>query len=560
MKLGKYANRSLLTVLLAAGVATVPLAACSGSSSATTSKSTEAETVAATSQAASDSQTVSDSNASDSSNEPLSEEPVTLQILTTRWGSMGDSFTQNQWLKDLEASTNVTPEWQVQSLNDWGEQKSIMLASGELPEVILGSQTFNDSDILNNSEMFLDLTDLIDQHMPNLKAAMEETPELKQTITFTDGKIYSLPRKLPSRPETCNQPIINKTWLDNLGLEEPTTIDELTTVLKAFKEQDANGNGDTTDEYPISGAKGLSMDLLNPFGITDLNGNHMMVESDGSLVYYPTAENYKEGLKWLNELYQEGIIDPESFTQDQTMLDAKRKNESVALVGFDYAWTPDSLFGQWSAEYEALAPIIGPDGKQYAGGDANGVSSIVRNEAEITTSCQNPELAAAWLDRFYTGEASIQNFWGAIGTVITQNNDGTYTLNDPPEGTSADAWYWDQSLRDFGPKYVSSEFQEKIKLSSTSGDGLKMELSKLGDAYITTPFPNVIYTAEESEQLATLTTDIDKYVESTRAEWVSNGGIDEGWDAYVAQLKDLGLDDMIQIYTDAYNRYIAQAK
>lgn len=486
---------------------------------------------------------------------PIVSEPITIEALTTRWGSMGDSFTANQWLIDLEKKTNIKVNWQVQSLNDWNEQKAILLAGQDLPELIIGSQTFSDTDILNNSNLFLDLTYLIEQYMPNLKAAMEDVPEMRKVVTFTDGKIYSLPRKLPSRPMTCNQPIINKKWLDNLGLSEPGTIDELTDVLKAFKDKDANGNGDPNDEFPICGAKGLSMDLLNPFGITDLYGSHMMIQDDGSLVYYPVMENYKAGLKWLHELFRQGIIDPESFTQDSTMQDGKRKNEAVSLVGHDYAWTPDALFGKWSSEYIALAPIKGPDGKQYAGGDPNGISSIVRNEAEITKFCERPEIIARWLDQFYDGEASIQNFWGAIGTVINKNSDGTYTLNGPPAGTSADAWYWDQSLRDFGPKYVSAEFQKKIKLSPLSGDGLKVELSKMGDPFITEPYPNVMFTIEESEQLAILKTDIDKFVETTRADWVTNGGIDKGWDSYIAQLKEMGLDDMIKIYTDAYNRY-----
>jgi len=488
---------------------------------------------------------------------PIADKPVTLEVLTTRWGSMGDSFTQNQWLIDLEKKTNVHIEWQVYSLNDWGEQKAILLASGELPEVIIGSNTFDDTDIINNSSMFLDLTDLIKNYMPNLTKAMETIPTLRSVSTFLDGKIYSLPKNLPCRPKTCNQPIINKKWLDNLGLKEPSNIDELYEVLKAFKEKDANGNGDPNDEFPICGAKGLNMDLLNPFGITDLNGTHMMIMDDGSLVYYPISQQYKEGIKWLHKLYTEGIIDPESFTQDATMQDGKRKNDAVSLVGFDYAWTPDALFGKWSGEYIALAPIAGPDGKRYAGGDENGVSSILRNEAEITTFCQNPEIAARWLDQFYDGEASIQNFWGAIGTVITKNSDGTYTLNNPPEGTSADAWYWDQSLRDFGPKYISPDFEKLIKLSPESGDGLKQNLSKLGEPYITTPYPKVMYTTEENEQLATLLTDINSYVDTTRAEWVTNGGIDQGWDAYIAQLKAMGLDDLIKIYTDAYSRYQA---
>lgn len=116
---------------------------------------------------------------------PITDEPVTLTVLTTRWGNMGDSFTANKFLTDLEENSNVHIEWQVQSLNDWSEQKGIMLASGELPDIIMGFRTFNDSDIMNNMEMFQPLDDLIDQYMPNYKKALEEIPELKKMATFS---------------------------------------------------------------------------------------------------------------------------------------------------------------------------------------------------------------------------------------------------------------------------------------------------------------------------------------------------------------------------------------
>ncbi len=539
-------TKSIITLTLLAAMLLMTLSGCGAPAAGTQASS--AESVAAT-----ESSTAAASESAAAT--PAAQEPVTLTVLTTRWGTMGDSFTKNQWLIDLEKKTNVTAQWQVQSLNDWNEQKAILLASSELPEVIIGGQTFNDNDIASNNELFVELTDLIKNKMPNLTNAMSVIPGLKKVITSPEGKIYSLPKNLPCRPQTCGQPIINKKWLDNLGLQVPTTIDELYSVLKAFKEKDANGNGDPNDEIPYSGAKDVTMDLLNPFGITDLNGSHMIIKDDGSLAYFPVTEQYKDGLKWLNKLYAEGIIDPETFTQDGTMQDGKRKNDSVSLVGFDYAWTPDSLFGQWSPEYVAIAPIKGPDGRQYAGGDKDGISSIVRNEAEITTFCKNPEVAASWLDQFYDGEASIQNFWGAIGTVITKNADGTYTLNNPPEGTSADAWYWDSSLRDFGPKFVSPDFQKLIKLNPESGDGLKQELSKMGDPFITVPFPNVMYTAAENTELSTLLADINTYVQTSRAEWISKGGIDQGWDAYKKKLNDMGYEKMLKIYTDAYTRY-----
>ncbi|WP_435923678.1 extracellular solute-binding protein [Paenibacillus sp. DYY-L-2] len=484
---------------------------------------------------------------------PIVNEPVTLKVLTMRWGNMGDTFTQNQWLKDLEQQTNVKIEWEVVSSNDWGEQKSIMLASGTLPDIILGNQTFSDSDIVNNLSYFRPLDDYIDQYMPNLKAAMEETPELKKISTFPDGKIYSLPARLPSRPKTRNQPVINKAWLDKLGMEIPDNTEDLYNVLKAFKEQDPNGNG-KQDEIPYT-ETGLSPDFLNPFGITDTYGNSMMVK-DGKPVFYPTSEEYKEGLKYANRLYSEGLIDKEMFTQDATMTSAKQQNADAPIVGFTNQWTPDAVFGKWSGEYAAIPPIAGPDGKRHNPGDPNGMS-FYRNEMLITTSCKYPEIAARWADQFYTNEASIQNFWGAIGTVIQKNDDGTYTLMDPPAGTSADAWYWDQSLRDFGPKYVSPSFEKNIVLNPETGDGLKLEIDKLGNEYVSAPFPNVMYTSEEFQELPTLTTDIDSYVATMRAQWVTKGGIDEGWDDYVKKLNDMGLEKLLKIRTDAYNRYMS---
>ncbi|MEC0238560.1 extracellular solute-binding protein [Paenibacillus dokdonensis] len=483
---------------------------------------------------------------------PIVKEPITLNVLTVRWGNMGDTFTTNTWLQNLEKDTNVKINWQVMSSNDWAEQKSIMLASGTMPDVVLGDVAFSDSDIVNNLSSFRPLDDYIEEYMPNLKAAISESPELKKLSTFPDGKMYSLPARLPSRPVTHNQPVINKAWLDKLGLKVPETIDDLYNVFKAFKDNDPNGNG-KKDEIPFSGSQDISVDLLAPFGITDLNATSMMVK-DGKPVYFPTSNEYKEAIKWVHKLYSEGLIDQELFTQDNTMLTAKQQNPDVALVGFTNQWTPDAVFGKWKDQYVTIPTIAGPDGKRYQVGDPNGLS-YRRNELLITTSCKNPEVVARWADQFYTNEASIQNFWGAIDTVIKKNDDGTFTLMNPPAGTSADAWYWDSSLRDFGPKYVNPSFEKNIVLDPANGDGLKLEIDKLGKEYVTTPFPNVMYTSEEFQELPTLTTDIDTYVRTNRAQWITKGGIDEQWDAYVKKLNEMGLEKLVKIRTDAFDRY-----
>ncbi|WP_223829576.1 extracellular solute-binding protein [Paenibacillus arenilitoris] len=483
---------------------------------------------------------------------PITSEPVTLDVLTVRWGNMGDTFKANAWLQELEKSTNVKINWQVMSSNDWGEQKSIMLASGTLPDIIFGDIVFSDSDIVNNLSYFRPLDDLIDEYMPNLKAALEETPEMRKISTFPDGKMYSLPARLPSRPTTTMQPVINKAWLDRLGLEIPDNIDDLYSVFKAFKERDPNRNG-IADEIPFSGSVDISMDFLNPFGITDLNNNSMMLKDD-TPVFFPATNEYKEAIKWTHKLYSEGLIDQELFTQDNTMSTAKQQNPDAAIIGFSNQWIPDAVFGKWKDEYATIPPIAGLDGKRYQTGDPVGLS-LRRNELLITTSSEHPEIAARWADQFYTNEASIQNFWGAIGTVIEKRDDGTYALMSPPEGTGADAWYWEQSVRDFGPKYVSPDFEKNIILDETTGDGLKLVIDKLGSEHVTTPFPNVMYSAEEFQELPTLTTDIDSFVKTTRAQWITKGNVDEEWDGYIKQLNAMGLERLVEIRTEAYKRY-----
>lgn len=339
----------------------------------------------------------------------------------------------------------------------------------------------------------------------------------------------------------------------------PHPLEELEAALVAFKEKDANGNGDPNDEIPYTGI-GFGIDFLTPFGINDVYGTGYMLDAEGNASYVYTSAAYREGLKWAHKLYQLGVIDNELFTQDQTIRDAKCDDPMVSKVGFAYAWSYDAIFKRWMKEYQVMEPVAGPDGVRYAHGDLNGVYSIKPNQLAITKACDNPVAVLKWADAFYTGEASIQNFWGGLGEVTVANADGTYALNNPPEGVSADSWYWDRSLRDFGPKYSSIEFDKKIILDPTQGDGLKVAMDAQTAQYVTPAFPELKFTAEEYEELSFIKTDIDSYVETTRAKWITEGGIDEDWDAYVAQLNNMGLETMNSIYLGAYDRYLASLK
>jgi putative aldouronate transport system substrate-binding protein len=540
----------MLFLVLAVIMLFMSLAGCSGSSDPTKESATAA--------AGTDTTTSTPSTDDNLQKEgmPIVKTPVILDVLTVRWSNMNDSFKTNAFLKELEKTTNVKINWDVKTNTDWDEQKNILLASGELPDVILGDLTMYERDVLSNIEYFLPLDNLIEQYMPNFKAAIAECPYMKKYVTYPDGKIYSLSAKLPCRANASHQPVINKAWLDRLKLQVPTNIDELYSVLKAFKDKDANGNGDPNDEIPFTGTAVNTIfdpSILILFGINDINSKYMIFDKDGKAVYYPATEQFKLGVQMLNKWYKEGIMDNEYFTQDWTMLDAKYKS-TPSRVGFCYAWTPDSNFSTTKGEYLTIPPLTGYDGKKYATGDPNGIS-FRRMAMEITKFCKYPEVAARWADQFYTNEATIQNFWGGIGTVIKKNDDGTYQFNNPPEGTGADLWYWNSSLRDFGPKYSSPDFETKILLPKDSGDGIKLELSKMANDYITKPFPNVMYSLEENAEMETIRNDIEKFVQSKSAKWITEGGIEEEWDAYIKKMNDMNLKKLVEINIAAYNRF-----
>ena len=179
------------------------------------------------------------------------EDVPTYRIATVRWtDTWPTDFLESGVMKELEEKHGINIEWEIYYNSDWSEQKSLLLASGDLPDAFLGSICLNTSDMTQNKSLFLDLTDLInEENMPNLTSIFESDPEMKAVCTDRDGKIYSLPKKLGLRPEACgNSLYINKEWLDNLGLEIPTTYEELETVLEAFVTEDADGDGDPTNE------------------------------------------------------------------------------------------------------------------------------------------------------------------------------------------------------------------------------------------------------------------------------------------------------------------------
>ena len=189
---------------------------------------------------------------------PIVNEPVTLTVFAP--ANPDGSWEDNEMVKELEETTGIHLEWQTCAASDNVQEKlSTMFASGDLPDIILtgvGSSNRYDKateQALGEQGLILPLNDYLDTVSVGYKQALDEIEGMRDYITTPNGNIYSLPNVDGSLHVQYNMKLwINTQWLDNLGLEMPTTTEEFYQVMKAFKEQDANGNGDLNDEIPLS--------------------------------------------------------------------------------------------------------------------------------------------------------------------------------------------------------------------------------------------------------------------------------------------------------------------
>ncbi len=280
-------KKRIAALTLAAMMAASALAGCGGKTSDSASTSGTSGTP--------------DSTEAESTDKAASGEKVKLNALFIAHPLTKD-LNEMQWLQEIEDKAGVDIEWET-IYTDWETVKATRFASGDIPDLVFNATI--DSDYTTYNGLFEDMTELIEKDAPNIQAMFTEQPDTKVLATL-DGKIYGIPKFQGKWPSTNTVMFINKQWLDNLGLEKPTTFNELETVLKAFKEQDANGNGDMNDEIPLDyNAYGGNNAWFNSaYSLTNLlGGMGIQLTNWGVDAYFAEdgqVKNYSDGRRQIN--------------------------------------------------------------------------------------------------------------------------------------------------------------------------------------------------------------------------------------------------------------------
>ena len=241
------------------------------------------------------------------------EETVTLKMLTHAPAISEQDPSKRAIFQRLEEETNVKIDWTCYVDDQFGDKKNLALSKKDtLPDVVFNAGMSN-YDLLRYSKqgVIIAVEDLIDEYMPNLSKILNENPEYRKMITAPDGHIYSFPwiEELGTGKEAIqavgDMPFINKKWLDELGLEVPTTTDELVEVLKAFRDKKPEGRTDVIPmTFIINNGDQDPGILLGAFGEGD-NSDHFLVTNDKKVIYSTVQEGYKEGISWLHSLQEE---------------------------------------------------------------------------------------------------------------------------------------------------------------------------------------------------------------------------------------------------------------
>ena len=494
--------------------------------------------------------------------------------------------TLTPWIQE---KTNVKINFEEIPDTEWDTKVNLLIASDELPDAfIYGGFSAAELADYGSQGVFLALNDIIEEHGYYVKQVFDQQEALPGAYTALDGNIYTLPDI--NECYHCFYSMrawINQQWLTNLGLEYPNTVDEFVNVLRAFKEQDANGNGDPNDEIPFSGNATSWNSTIYPFLLNSFlhyDTSNLSVKEDGTVIFTPLQPEFKEGLQWIASLIDEGLIEKEALTQTEEQLKTQGSNLDVALLGgFTSAcwWSgvgSDNGEGSRCREYSGLSPLEGPNGVRispWAGTGFNMGNSV------ITTACEDPVPLFKMLDYMLSDEATLRSQVGELGVDYNEPTEGAPGINGKPAlyakiptsnttgGTTGDEA--NTAMPNVFPSNRTSDFRLGEQADYNDPETKWQQEPRLYNESATyfAPYADehmmypgaVNLTAEESEKINFMKTQINDYVKENIVLFLAGEkSFDTDWDSFIAEFDNLKLDEYMELRQMAYTRQYGSAE
>ncbi|GAA1694693.1 ABC transporter substrate-binding protein [Nonomuraea maheshkhaliensis] len=490
----------------------------------------------------------------------------------------------NQTTALLSDKFKIKFQWQSTTMDGAAakEKRQIAISSGDYPDLFLlipyvDAFTKPELQKLGKQGVAMPLEDLIKQHAPNIQKALDSNSVLKAMSTAPDGHIYALPQW--SDCYHCTYPNklwINSAWLKKLKLEMPKTTEELREVLRAFKTKDPNGNG-KADEVPMTTDKQNSTligYLMGAFAYAPYgagNGVPSLLQLEGGKVTTSVDKpQWREGLKYIKSLYEEGLIDQASFTQNAEALQAVGNDPDAVRIGSSPVLWP-GIFVQLGSkdgrdeQYDAAPPLTGPDGTSltaYNNPTSIGYTFMLTNKSSMEARVA----AIKMLDYMYTDEGAIIANSGpeGVGWVKPGPDDVALDTKAKPVWKNLTGTPKNIAWESMGQYHLPLPLRnaQAVPEDIYSEAGLERRLFQATQVYEphvdkAKVFPEAQVWTDPGvvSELATLKTNLDSYVSQGQLAFVTGAkNIDTEWDAWVKGLDGLGMKRYLELYQQAYDK------
>lgn len=508
---------------------------------------------------------------------PIVKEPLTMTMFRLSMPNVVD-FKSNDFTKYMEKKTGITWEFQTANQDTADEQVNLTMSKNPLPDVFLfatpGVTKYGVSEGL-----LLPLEDLIKKNMPNFMKYVEQRPEIWEQITQTDGHIYGL----PTINDCYHCKYRNKMWvnlkhLKEIGAEVPKTTEELKHVLKVYMEKNPNGVGmsGSTDGWGQQFYNWISNSFILTPGSS--GSGEAVLSKNHKIEAAAVKDEYREALKYMNELFKMGAIYDGSFTQKADQFRSLMNQEGDPVLFAPYGTISDAYDvkarPESYADYRVIAPVKGPKGVQNT--PYFKYDGIAENKFVISKDCKYPEAALRWIDYFYTLEGYLSMQFGAeegkdweLRPKEAKGLNGKPALYKVLNEYSSDAQNHD--WQDVGLNFATEEIRLGAATASDvdikKAEGLEAllyeETKEKMEPYGQTeksPYrviPKLKFTAEEIQKTEQWTVDIEKYLDENRSAFIrgtKDVHDDAAWQAYLDGFKKVGLDQLLETYQKAYDR------
>lgn len=530
---------------------TCSLWACSGStgSNSETTKGAAGTTTAATEKGGSEAVDLAEGGKYSCSDEPLT---LTAHIHWNNGSVLNDKMIIP---KEFARYTNITLEGVASELDtDSAQAFNLMIANKTLPDIVGGKRI--DINKYGVEGAFQPLNDLIKQYAPDIDKLLEENPDIKGAITAEDGNIYQIPFVYGSQiSETW---FIREDWLDAVGKEVPTTVEELHDVLVAFVNEDANGNGEK-DEIGYfmreTSTDNKLTPLLSLFGVSDF----WHTDENGVVSIGTYSPEYKEAIKNVSQWYAEGLIDAEIFTRDANLRETLFTENNGGLT---HDWVASTSGYNKSAvnsvpgfHLVGMLPPTDINGEQW---EVSSRDRLTGSGWAISVDNQHTEETMKYMNFYFTDTGRRISTYGVEGVTYNMvDGKPVYTddILNSGEAINGQIMKMGGMIEDMA--YLHDNSYEAFAMDEEGARIIELYTEQGVVGKKNPKLPALSFTAEENNLIVSKYPACRAYMLEQLQKWTFNGSdIDNEFDRYMQTLKEMGMDEIVQAYQNAYDRTI----